>query len=553
MELSGIRYADGIRDGVQTAFGGLNHNYAAGDGELYDMTNLTGDFFPLLATRQKRRKTGTLSDPGGIFSHDKLAWTDGTKFYFNGTEKGAVTQGAKTFVAIGAYLVILPDKKYYDTLTDSFGSMESKWSGASLTFTNGTLYDEAATANCIQGAVDWRNYFRPGDAVTISGCTTHPENNKTPIIREILWDANNQVGSMNFYENVFTLDADDTPYTESGTLKIERTVPDLIYACENENRLWGSDGQRIYASKLGDIFNWNVFDGLDTDSWCWPADEAGIVGGITACVSFLGYPVFFKQDKIFKVYGNRPDNFQAMGGAATGVMAGSGRSLAIAGETLYYLSTAGFMAYGGGLPRPIGQAFGLERQKNAVAGSDGLKYYVSFQDAANAWHMCVYDPTLNAWYKEDGTQAVGFAQHEGNLYLLSAAGDILVTGTILGTPGTAEADFQWSAEFGDFTERSRKSPETGANKKGVSKIQIRLELDTGASCTVYLRFDSTGNWIQAGETITATQKRSFYLPIVPHRADHYRMKITGSGGCRIYSIGREFYSGSELKSLQGRN
>ena len=49
------------------------------------------------------------------------------------------------------------------------------------------------------------------------------------------------------------------------------------------------------------------------------------------------------------------------------------------------------------------------------------------------------------------------------------------------------------------------------------------------------------------------EKRSYYLPIIPRRGDHYRMKIVGKGGCRIYSLVREYYSGSELKSVQGRN
>lgn len=545
-----LRYADRIQDGIQVVFPGLNHSYAAGDGDIYEMKNLTSDYFPLMATRQKRRKTGKLTAPGGIFSHGKLAWTDGTKFYYDGAEKGTVTAGAKTFAGIGAFVVIFPDKKYYNTLTEDFGSLESGWSGSSLTFKNGALYGESAEANCIEAAgVSWDSYFSAGDAVAISGCTIHTENNKTPVIREI--DGN----KMYFYEHVFTLDGDagDQPYTETGTLKIERTVPDLLYICENENRLWGSDGRRIYASKLGDIFNWNVFDGLDTDSWCWPADEAGIIGGITACVSFMGYPVFFKEDRIFKVYGNRPDNFQPMGGAAIGVMAGCDKSLAIAGETLYYLSTAGFMAYGGGLPRPIGQAFGLERQKCAVGGSDGLKYYASAQLSDDSWKMYIFTPSLGAWHTEDATRALGFANYGGNTYLLTAAGDIYMTGTIIGSGGTEEADFDWFAEFGDFTEYSKKYSQVGANKKGLSKILIRLEVDANASCEVFLKFDSKGDWIQAGQTLTTDVKRSYYLPIVPRRCDHYRMKISGTGGCRIYSIDREYYSGSELKSQPGSN
>ena len=129
--------------------------------------------------------------------------------------------------------------------------------------------------------------------MTIAGCTKHPENNKTPVIREIDGD------KLYFYEYIFTLDGEDgvTPYTETGELSVSRTVPDLLFVCENENRLWGCDKTTINASKLGDIFNWNVYDGLATDSY---SVDTGSAGSFTACISYLGYPIFFKEDHIYK-------------------------------------------------------------------------------------------------------------------------------------------------------------------------------------------------------------------------------------------------------------
>ena len=47
-------------------------------------------------------------------------------------------------------------------------------------------------------------------------------------------------------------------------------------------------------------------------------------------------------------------------------------------------------------------------------------------------------------------------------------------------------------------------------------------------------------------------KRSFYLPIIPRRSDHFRIRFSGTGGWRLYSLVRESYSGSELKSTRGR-
>ena len=541
MKLPSLVYADGIQKGQQVKFGGLNHNLGAGDGELWDMRNLTSDYYPLLATRGRRMLYKTLAEPGGLFSWGGLAWVDGTGFYFNGERKGTVAAGQKSFAALGAYIIIWPDKAWYNTLTGEFGQLEAAWSGTSLTFTNGKLYEEDADANCIQASgVQWEDYFQAGDAVTIEGCTKHPENNKTPIIREIDGD------KLYFYEFAFTLDGDDgdKPYTETGSLSIRRTAPDLNYLYENENRLWGCKGDTIYASKPGDIFNWNVFDGLDSDSY---ATDTGSAGSFTGCISYLGYPIFFKEDYIYKVYGSLPSNFEVMKSATLGVAAGSHQSLAIAGETLFYLSRAGVMVYSGGIPQPIGAAFGLERQRNGAAGSDGLKYYISVQGEDGAWKLHVYDTQKGMWHTEDGQHITHFARHEGNLYFLNAEGEIWITGNITQPPAEAapEGEVEWMAEFGDFTEGD-------PNKKGVSKLQLRLELDEGATVQCYLQFDTDGSWQRVNGALGEGVKRSYYLPIIPRRGDHYRLKLEGTGGCRIYSLAREYYSGSELKSRPGR-
>lgn len=535
MKLPYLRYSDRITKSAQMQFGGLNHNPGATDGELWDMKNMTAMDYPLLATRPRRRVGRTLTKGNGIYSWDGLCWVDGTQFFYKGEAVGEVADGLKSFAAMGAYIIILPDKAYYNTLTGEFGNLESSWAGAELTFIDGLLYEEDAAANCIQAeGVDWEEYFRAGDAVTIAGCTAHTENNKTPIIREIDGD------KLYFYENVFVLDGDaaDEPYTESGALSITRAVPDMDFICSNDNRLWGCRGDEIFCSKLGDIFNFNVFDGLDSDSY---SVQTGTPGDFTACVSYMGYPIFFKENRIFKVYGSYPSNYEVMGSATLGVAPGSEKSLAVAGETLFYLSRAGICAYTGGIPAPVGSAMGRERFKDAVAGSDGLRYYVSLTDETGRHRLYVYDSQKGIWHIEDDSDAVGFAWHE-NLYMLTSDGRLQVLGNILGEPADTyeEEAFDWMAEFSDFVEMN-------PNAKGVGKLQIRLELAAGAACRVEMLFDSVGDWLQVAE-IEATEKRSLYLPIIPRRVDHYRLRLTGTGDVKVYSIAREYYSGSANKT-----
>lgn len=532
MRLPGLTYADGLRKSTQVQFGGLDHRRGAGDGAIWAMENMTGDHYPLLSSRAPRTRLETLETGGGLFAWEELCWVDGTSFFYGGEERGQVTQGEKSFAALGAYIIILPDKAYYNVETEEFGSLEAEWTGESLTFTDGLLFEEEAKANTIQvEGVDWSEYFKAGDAVTIQGCSTHPENNKTPVIRKIDGD------KLYFYEYIFTLEGEegDTPYTETGALSIKRRVPDLLYLCENENRLWGCDRTTIYASKPGDPFNWNVFEGLSSDSY---AVDTGSAGAFTGCVSYLGYPVFFKEDHIYKVYGSVPSNFQVMGSASLGVAEGSGRSLAVAGETLFYLSRAGVVAYSGGIPQSVGAVFGTQRYKNAVAGSDGLKYFVSMEDQEGTWTLYVYDTRLGLWHTEDHTRVTHFAYQGGALYFLNQAGEIWCAGGLPQGSGEGQEEaVDWWAEFADFTEGD-------PNKKGVERVQVRLELEEGAWAQVLVRFDSEEEWSQVGKVMDEGIKRSYILPIVPRRGDHYRLKIQGSGPCMIHSLTREYYAGS---------
>lgn len=535
--LPSMIHADGIQKYRQTAFGGYDHTLGADNGALWDMENLTGELHPLLSPRRRRWIAGHLERPNGLYAHDGLYWVDGDGFYAKGERRGTVTDCRKIFASLGAYIVILPDKVYYNRLTGEFGSMEAEWSG-SVAIRDGAYAQEEAKANtiCAEGA-DWAARFRAGDAVAISGCAVHPGNNKTAVIREIEGD------ELRFYENVFTIEEGGD---SEGAVTVKRSVPELDFICENENRLWGCKGDTIYACKLGDIFNWNVFDGLATDSY---AVDVGSAGDFTGCCAYLGYPVFFKEEHIYKVYGSKPANFQVMGSASMGIEAGSAGSCAIAGETLFYLSRTGITAYTGGIPQSVAAAFGTQRFRDAVGGSDGTRYFVSMEDQDGTWHLFVYDTRRGLWHREDSREIVGFGW-DGELYFLDAQGTLWIDGTARTAPEgcVRETPFAWSAEWADFYEYSGSSSSSAAipQEKGIGKLLIRLELDEDAQVDLLIQFDSDGMW-RTVHSLDAHTKRSWYLPIVPRRCDHFRIRLEGVGGCRVYSLTREVYTGSELQ------
>lgn len=542
MALPQMAYRDGIRQGKQIQFGGYNHTLGARDGELYDMTNMSSDYYPLLSPRAPRYLCRTLEKPNGIFAYDGLFWVDGTGFFADGERVGDVEDSRKSFAAFGAYIIIMPDKAYYNRMTGEFGSLEAEavCPAGTAVFRDGTFVEEKAELNTLYCArVDFSKMFRAGDAVEISGCTAEARNNQTIVVREISENGH----ELRFYENSFF-----SAKTEPKEVTIRRGVPDMDYICVNENRLWGCKGDEIYASKLGDPFNFRVYE-LATGSYTVQVASAG---DFTGCASYLGYACFFKAEQIYKVYGDKPSNFQVMSSATQGVMDGAGTSPAIAGETMFYLSRTGVVAWAGGIPQSIAAPFGLEKYSSGVGGTDGTKYYISMRNAAGEWSLFVYDTRYGTWHREDATEAVGFAWN-GALYCLMADGRLYAIGGSSGVPETAEREdaVQWSAEWADLYEYTTYSSQSSPIPENVatSKFILRLELDEGSEMRLEIQYDDEP-WLEVAH-LTAETKRSHYLPVIPRRADHYRLRMTGVGGCRIYSLTREYYAGSAIQNNNG--
>lgn len=534
-----MRYVDRIVKTTQIRFKGLNHTDSAQDGEIYDMKNLTGDQYPLLSVRPHRCRLHGPSGSGGIFAWEKLLEIENMAVYYGGKLVGQVSIGEKFISCLAPYIVIFPDKVYYNYITDEFGSLESTWRGSSISFSGGIAFGEMADANSIkcEGA-NWEDYFRVGDAVIIHGCTKHPENNKGLIIRGINGD------TMYFSENCFVLDGSNgnETYAEEGSIIISRSVPGVQYVCEHQNRLFGCYGNTIYASKLGDPFNWYVYDGLDSDSW---SCEVGSAGKFTGCISYGGYPIFFKEDYIYKLYGSIPSQFSLQGSAETGVkeaVGGFRNSLAIAGGVLFYMSNVGVMAYTGGIPKLISQPLGIKDLWGSAAGSDGSKYYISGQMPNGGSRLYVYDTQRGFWFREDDVGITHFARLGDRLYLKNGKGEVWWQshyGEITADADGIEEAVPWMVEFADFVDDD-------PNRKGFSKLQMRFWLEDSSTMKVMLQFDSDGVWHTVKELVGTGLKRSIYLPIVPRRCDHYRLRLEGTGQCQIFSLAREFYVGSEL-------
>ena len=571
-------------------FRGYNHNLRIADGEFYDMQNMTADYYPVLSPRGKRGMLQTAGRAQGLISKDALCYVEDGNFIINGetVEDFRLTEGEKTLISMGAYVIIMPDKKYINTeYTNDKGNIEASvttsgtvkfslskmdasaysvdyiqeseptdpanmalWIDTSTTphtmkqwsDTNGMWVSIATTYVKIEAAGIGKA-FEQYDGITISGLDEQ-------IIDSVTGEAveAQQIKDLNGSAIVYSKGDDyivvvgilDEVRSVSNAVTISRTMPNMDFIIERENRLWGcrygqaTNGEivnEIYASALGDFKNWNRFMGISTDSY---AASVGTDGAFTGAITHLGYPLFFKEGCVHKVYGNFPANFQIQDTALRGVQKGCEKSLAIVNEVLYYKARHAVCAYDGSLPTEVSYVMGDKRYGEAVGSAHGNKYYISMKDN-EGYHLFVYDTSKGMWHKEDDFRAVHFCSCGDELYAVNTDGKIV---TMLGSGNQDQEDVEWLVETGELMLSS-------PDMKYISRLTVRMSLDIGASVEFLAQYDLSDEWIPIA-TMHGTSLRSFSVPIRPRRCDHMKLRIVGTGNGKIYSITKTIEQGSEL-------
>lgn len=566
-------------------FRGYNHNLRIADGEFFDMKNMTSDYYPVLSPRGKRGFYVKPASPQGLIAKNDICYVDGREFVMGDQRidmglSVAAKDNPKQLVSMGAYVIIMPDKKYINTANpDDFGDIETSFETSTdvsfeLSTVSGEVYSDvvispdkpenpanltywidtssvphvlrqysASSSTWVTivttyvkiSATGIGKQFKQYDGVTISG-----------IVDEKLKDLN---GAMVIWAKeddyivvVGLLDEVTNQTVQQGAVKVELRMPNMDYLIESGNRLWGCrygealNGEfvnEIYACKLGDFRNWNCFMSLSTDSY---AASCGTDGAFTGAVTFLGSPLFFKENCVHKVFGNYPANFQIQDTACRGVQSGCNKSLAIVNETLFYKARSGICAFDGSLPSECSYALGNEVYNSAVGGAHGNKYYVSMKDMQGMWHLFVYDTAKKMWHKEDNLHADAFCSHRGELYCIDADARNIIT--MFGS-GTEDAEnVQWMVETGEMGIAT-------PDMKYVSSLNVRLSMDIGSKVEFYAKYDMSEEWVHVC-TVFGTNLRSFFIPIRPRRCDHMKLRIEGYGIGKIYSITKTVERGSNI-------
>ena len=550
---------------VQRGFLGYHPALRIRNGEWFSEWNLSSGAYPLLTVREPRKRVRDLP-VSALGSLNGLCYVAGDTFYYGEHSlKLSLAEGEKTLIPFGAYMVIAPDMIWVNTMDHSHGYCETEeqfqgdigilWCDGQGEPLEGLVSGDTAPENREQYWLDtaqeppvlkafspetgmWykleHTFLRlsgdgigamfPAGSRVLLGGNRETEELIGPGLHEIL------ASDRDYLVLEGSID-DIRKELREQMWSLRCPVPKMDFLLCHENRLWGCrygedhNGafvNEIYASALGDLTAWYSFRGLSSDSY---TASLGSEGPFTGAAVVGGYPVFFKENSLCKIYGSRPSNFQIRTLHCTGVARGSERSTALTDMGLVYLGRDGFYVYDGSLPAKISDDLEGHCYSNAVAGVRGSLYYGDVLEDGIPVTLC-YDMTHKLWHRESPMGAAEMVTVGDVLYYRGETPGICAVGSEEGIP--VEHPVSWEAVSGILREDESKD---GC----LTGLRLRLSMEPGSSLSIYGEYDSSGAWEPLG-TLRTRRLGSEEIPLRVKRCDHLRLKLKGRGNVTVHTL-----------------
>lgn len=147
-----------------------------------------------------------------------------------------------------------------------------------------------------------------------------------------------------------------------------------------------------------------------------------------------------------------------------------------------------------------------------------------FIDTTNTLYAINEESITAKWYPNDN--------RKGDLFLYPNSQ--LFPGNYIA--GTLEDIFEWSITTGEI---GLDNP----YHTYLKRLNVRMQLEAKSKVTFEIEYDSSGTWEHIADYY-ATRMRSYEIPIRVARADHLKLRISGRGYFRLYSIAKTLEVGS---------
>ena len=531
MMLPGMR-EQGRTTVTAAVFTGIDRRNERGLGALRECRNLVRRDDALVAGRA-RAVHATAAAPEGLLVTDRVVWADGTKIKVNGIDAATVSEGQKQLIPFGQQVLVLPDKLLVDTKNGTSRAIEHTFTavgqvtytmclldGTPVTLTD-TMTEEAEDGTCAVEAGQvmmasrgiWSpvagvlvkiastgigSGFAEGDGVTIAGSAVI-ENGS--YVLEAASENEITVSAVMAAESAVTDD----------TLTVSRAMPDLEFACEMDNRVWGVAGDTVYASRLGDATNWQVYEGLSTDSYAVALAAPGSFSGIIRQGSGL---VIFRQDCFYKLSGNTPSTFRLRRCDLPGIPEGAEKSLTACMENLFFFTGESYVMYDGAEETEVSLPLGGEKLTGPVAWTEGESVCLcgTVSGAVRLYRLRV--PAMS-WTEETTPAAVSAG---------SGGFRMLADGSIT-KPGSGSV--AWELQTAPMGTRELRG-------ERLSAVGVGLTLPQGSTARLSVRYDG-GEW-QVLRDIENGESRTERFYVFPRESGNFSIRLSGTGDVTVHRL-----------------
>lgn len=236
---------------VQEEFRGLNHNVFLNDTELYDMKNMSVDNYPFASPRKRRGKfktdngdifgsftyeSGVKVHCNGIASKQGFCFAEGTGFYYKSNTDntyryvGELSDCDKQFVSLGSYILIFPDKKYFDSFQYINRDKPNEW-----------FEERGLERKAFFGSLEAE--FKSATPVAMNMCNVYGEDYEFKFVSKNE-PADDEVENGDMWLDVSTSPAKMMQYSQtySGWLEITSNYIKLTFTSDITRKFSGYDG-----------------------------------------------------------------------------------------------------------------------------------------------------------------------------------------------------------------------------------------------------------------------------------------------------------------------
>lgn len=310
---------------VIDTFLGVNKAPRIGDGEFSDMQNLTSDYFPNLAVRQRRgkpylhsaknlRSISMYAGDDGLFypvyvdemENESGDTVTGIVLHHVASEKihkiplGLTSEGDKQIITMGAYLIVLPDMMYVNTkdISDK-GKIEDGYRGNRESPVGGTLTSVTAIMTMCDDAGNDPYYHSSTEPLFILSDGKYIDNNG------VEYNPNGRLWQkLGEYDGLYRFSTDDAKWYKERSyvkLKIEaKTIAGItinVLALKKEIR----EGDALFFEKLENESG-GIENGPHQVTKAYDVKDGGQIIVVEGGLTVTNNDIQLNDDDPFRVY-----------------------------------------------------------------------------------------------------------------------------------------------------------------------------------------------------------------------------------------------------------